>query len=190
MAAAVAFGPKKRLVRLPPSRSVQGNKFQRPPQTTPPCDDLISAYCPPAPANSPCILAALALNARARPEKKRSEALRVKHGRAADRPEGGTYQFAGNHRGRRVFGRDCFLSSDWTPRANSMIIHWRGRVAAGRGRRGRGRGRYANAKEIDDRGSWIRGSIDRRGISLRGYRQGGGRDTTMILLNRAPLVAG
>ena len=47
--------------------------------------------------------------------KKRSEALRVKHGRAADRPEGGTYQFAGNHRGRRVFGRDCFLSSDWTP---------------------------------------------------------------------------
>ena len=42
-----------------------------------------------------------------------------------------------------------------------MIIHRRGRVAAGRGR---GKGRYANAKEIDDRGSWIRGSIDRRDI--------------------------
>ena len=60
-----------------------------------------------------------------------------------------------------------------------MIIHRRGRVAEGR---------YANAKEIDDRGSWIRGSIDRKDI-IAGISPGG-RDTTMILRNRAALVAG
>ena len=46
VAAAAAFGPKKATRAPPPSPSVQGNKFQRPPQTTPPYDDLISAYCP------------------------------------------------------------------------------------------------------------------------------------------------